>query len=164
MFSSDNNRYIFDNEISNNFDELQEISQWASQVIDYSSSYGADNSISYSAINICNRPSKWPMYGDFAETYHMLNYGPSSDIEISMKDQNKLMTFHDFIIVKFEHFVLPKTIKIYETYNPGSIIRILSYCQIARRWKVLYESTPILTERKAREFCPEIYKIDTPTR
>lgn len=166
MFSADNNRYIFDCELTNKFEELSdvEISQWASQVIDYSSSYGADNSISYSAVNICNRPSKWPAYGDFAETFHMINYGPSNEIEISEKDQDKLLTFHDFITVKFEQFVLPKTIKIYETYNPGSIVRILAYCPATHSWKILYESPPVVVEKKERRFCPEIREIDTPTR
>ena len=41
-----------------------EISSWCCEVLDFSDSYGS--SISYSAVNICGRPSKFPAYGDFA--------------------------------------------------------------------------------------------------
>lgn len=48
------------------------IKQFVSDVIDFSSQYGNDSSISYSAINITKKPSKFPYYGDFAETYQMV--------------------------------------------------------------------------------------------
>ena len=48
------------------------IQQFVSDVIDFSSQYGNDSSISYSAINITKKPSKFPCYGDFAETYQMV--------------------------------------------------------------------------------------------
>lgn len=164
MLSAVNNKSIFDDEFLRKFEEQQtEISQWASQVIDYSSSYGSENSISYSALNICNRPSKWPAYGDFAETFHMLSYGPQNEIEYSVKDQNNI-TFHDFIIIQYDHYVFPKSITIYETYNPGSVVRILAYCDTRKVWKLLFEAEPEIVEKKSRAFCPPIEEINIPTR
>lgn len=49
------------------------ISQFASRVLEFSSQYGSDNSISYTACNITGRPSKFPNYGDFPETYAMVS-------------------------------------------------------------------------------------------
>lgn len=48
----------------------------------------------------------------------MRKFGPSEDLEYCVKDQPDI-TFHDFIILKYEGFIIPKSIKIYETYNPG---------------------------------------------
>lgn len=49
------------------------INQYAQDVIDFSSQYGSDYSISYTALNITGRPSKYPDYGDFPETFAMVN-------------------------------------------------------------------------------------------
>lgn len=48
------------------------ISQFASRVLEFSTQYGSDNSISYTACNITGRPSKYPNYGDFPETFAMV--------------------------------------------------------------------------------------------
>jgi F-box/leucine-rich repeat protein 4 len=45
------------------------INQFVSDVIDFSSQYGSDFSISYTAFNITGKPSKYPDYGDFPETF-----------------------------------------------------------------------------------------------
>lgn len=50
------------------------IDQYANNVTDYSSQYGGDNRISYTAFNLTGRPSKFPDYGDFPETYAMVIY------------------------------------------------------------------------------------------
>lgn len=161
MYSADNS----DDSPSDEFEQEKdyELSQWANEVVDFSCSYG--NSISYSAINICGRPSKFPGYGDFAECFSMRRYGPSSEAEreISSKD-HELITFHDFIVIKFEHYVLPKSIKIYETYNPGSIVKIFAYCCTIKKWKLLWQAQPAPVEKKSREFRPQINKITLPTR
>lgn len=49
------------------------ISQFASRVLEFSTQYGGDNSISYTACNITGRPSKYPNYGDFPETFAMVS-------------------------------------------------------------------------------------------
>lgn len=165
MYSEDNNEEI----LSDEFEQIEKredllISQWASQVIDFSDCYGGQSSISYSAVNICGRPSKYPAYGDFAESFSLRHYGPSTVEEFSSKDQPELVTFHDFIIVKFEHYVLPKEIKIYETYHPGAIVRLLAYCGASKKWKVLWESQPAPVEKKSREFRPSIRKFNQPIK
>lgn len=48
------------------------IEQYVSDVIDFSSQYGSDSSISFSAQNIVDRPTKYPVYGDFPETFAMV--------------------------------------------------------------------------------------------
>lgn len=50
------------------------INQYAQKVIDFSSQYGSDTSISYTAYNITGRPSKFPDYGDFPETFAMVSF------------------------------------------------------------------------------------------
>lgn len=50
------------------------IVQFAQKVLDFSSQYGSDYSISYTACNIAGRPSKFPNYGDFPETFAMVTY------------------------------------------------------------------------------------------
>lgn len=50
------------------------INQYAQHVLDFSSQYGSDFSISYTAYNITGRPSKFPDYGDFPETFAMVNF------------------------------------------------------------------------------------------
>lgn len=145
-------------------DENPMISQFAQEVLDYSSCYGSIGSISYSAVNICGRPCKYPNYGDFAECFSLRCYGPVLDRDFSPKDIQDSVTFHDFVIIQFESFVLPKEIKIYETYNPGSVVRILAYCSGVKKWEILWESQPSWVEKKSREFSPKIKRIENPTR
>lgn len=96
----------------------------------------------------------------------MRKYGPASDTEreISLKDQQDVLTFHDFIIVKYEHYVLPREINILETFNPGAIIRILAYCCTIKKWKILWQSSPEPSEKRSRDFCPPLKEINFPTR
>lgn len=48
------------------------IEQFVRHVIDFSSQYGSDSSISFTAQNITGKPSKFPCYGDFPETFAMV--------------------------------------------------------------------------------------------
>lgn len=43
--------------------------QYVQDVLDFSSQYGSDISISYTAYNILGKPSKYPDYGDFPQTF-----------------------------------------------------------------------------------------------
>jgi F-box/leucine-rich repeat protein 4 len=47
--------------------------QFSSEVVDFSSQYGSDISISYTASNLIGRPSKFPNYGDFPQSYVMVS-------------------------------------------------------------------------------------------
>lgn len=55
-------------------DKIEDVTivQFAQRVLDFSSQYGSDYSISYTACNITGRPSKFPNYGDFPETFAMV--------------------------------------------------------------------------------------------
>ena len=58
-----------------NFDceECTGLPQYVSEVVDFSSQYGSDISISYTAYNITGKPSKFPDYGDFPQAFVMVS-------------------------------------------------------------------------------------------
>jgi F-box and leucine-rich repeat protein 4 len=73
--------------------------------------------------------------------------------------------FHDFVTLKFETFVKDlKEIQIYETYNPGSVIRLLGYCELSSKWRILWEALPVVVEKKSRIFSPPLRQLDLCTR
>ncbi|KAH8009962.1 hypothetical protein HPB51_023018 [Rhipicephalus microplus] len=49
-----------------------------------------------------------------------------------------------FILVElqYEHHVYPATVTVFETYNPGSVVRILAYDRLKNRWKELWVGKP----------------------
>lgn len=52
--------------------EIVFIEQFVQDVKDFSSQYGSDISISYTAYNISGKPSKFPDYGDFPQAFVMV--------------------------------------------------------------------------------------------
>lgn len=48
------------------------IKQFVQDVIGFSSQYGSDVRISYTAYNITGKPSKYPEYGDFPQAFVMV--------------------------------------------------------------------------------------------
>lgn len=48
------------------------INEYISEVLEFSSQYGNDESISYTAINLSGKPSKYPEYGDFPESFMLV--------------------------------------------------------------------------------------------
>lgn len=133
-------------------------------MLDYSSCYGSHGTISYSALNITGRPFRYPSYGDFSECFSLRSYSkpPVVEREFSAKDVQDSVTFHDFVVIQFEHLVLPREITIFETYNPGAVVRIFAYG--CGKWEVLWQAHPAIVEKKAREFKPALKKINLPTR
>ncbi|XP_063706732.1 F-box/LRR-repeat protein 4 [Culicoides brevitarsis] len=157
---------------SNNTSDI-EISQYAAEVLDCSSQFGLDTSISYTSQNILGRPSQYPSHGDFPETFAFRTYGPwwrdlsSCPAEFQAQNQPTLVA-DDFIVLQFEQCVFPEHIWIYETYNPGAVIRIWAYTVIDQ-WSLLYEADAAewISERhsaRARKFQPNIKRISLPTR
>ncbi|XP_036320020.1 F-box/LRR-repeat protein 4-like, partial [Rhagoletis pomonella] len=149
------------------------LDQFAQDVADFSSQYGSDYSISYTAPNITGRPRKFPEYGDFPETYAMRTYGewwkkaPSYVQEIQPQNFSKIPA-QDFIVLYFEEYVLPEDIVVYETFNPGALIRIWAYT-ITKSWFCLWETDELYKPQphsinKARRFSPPLKKINLPTR
>ncbi|GFG35289.1 hypothetical protein Cfor_01698, partial [Coptotermes formosanus] len=51
------------------------VEQFVQSVRGFSSQYGRSLSISYTADNIVGKPSKFPDYGDFPQTFVMRTYG-----------------------------------------------------------------------------------------
>lgn len=49
------------------------LEQYVLGVLDFSSQYGIDYSISYTAANVIGRPTKFPAYGDYPETFPMVS-------------------------------------------------------------------------------------------
>lgn len=65
--------------------------------------------------------------------------------------------------VTFEQKVYPTKVSIYETYNPGSVVRI-SAGDGHGMWKTLWEGKPQCVGPSPRIFSPEIASIDFMTR
>ena len=153
------------------------VEQFVGEVLDFSSQYGSDASISYTAHNIVGRPTKFPSYGDFSQTFVMRDYGPwwrncpSGAIFRSALPCPKPAHTRgsNFIDVKFAHAVYPFRIHVYETYNPGGLAAIWAGdCQ--GRWKLLWSkslspsssSQPV--SQQPRQFSPPIQATDFATK
>jgi F-box/leucine-rich repeat protein 4 len=63
----------------------------------------------------------------------------------------------------FEYKVYPVKIYIYETYNPGAIVRIWAY-DGQTKWNVLWESHPVIEQPISRIFSPKIKTPNFPTK
>lgn len=71
----------------------------------------------------------------------------------------------DFIIVKFDEYLIPNEdgVKIYETFNPGAVIRIWALT-VEKDWILLWSGAPQICEKKARIFSPPIKKLSVGTK
>ncbi|XP_037030837.1 F-box/LRR-repeat protein 4 [Bradysia coprophila] len=153
------------NESDNNQNII--LNQYVQEVIDFTSQYGSNFSISYTAFNIIGRPSKYPDYGDYPETFAMRTYGkwweivPSTSPEIMPQTIPNIIS-HDFIILKYEEQVLPEEITIFETYNPGAVIKIWAYT-VVKQWICLWEQPSVRCPKFPRMFSPKLKKINVPT-
>ncbi|XP_044728652.1 F-box/LRR-repeat protein 4 [Chrysoperla carnea] len=143
------------------------IEQYVCEVIDFSSQYGSDISISYTACNIVGKPLKFPNYGDFPQTFVMRTYGtwwnqaPSREIEYMPRNDDHIIA-DDYIDLLFECAVYPWQIYIFETYNPGAVVRI--WCNVRNKsWILLWESSPTHVPQVSRSFCPAIKTINYQT-
>lgn len=126
-----------------------EICQDVVEVTDYSSQYGSYNSISYVALNVIGAPEVFPEYGDYSETFSARTYGPWW-LQHSISDRNfntilpkeRHVKSQDYVELQYEHHVYPATVTVFETYNPGSVVRILAYDRLKNRWKELWVGKP----------------------
>ncbi|XP_017055759.1 F-box/LRR-repeat protein 4 isoform X2 [Drosophila ficusphila] len=147
------------------------LEQYVLGVLDFSSQYGIDYSISYTAANVIGRPTKYPAYGDYPETFPMRTYGdwwqraPSATREIQPQNLPKLAT-HDYVVVYFEEFVVPTEVAIFETFNPGAVVRIWAY-SLTKHWTCLWEATEEDLARPpadSRRFAPPLKKTNLMTK
>nr|XP_016925543.1 F-box/LRR-repeat protein 4 [Drosophila suzukii] len=156
---------------SDQSDQGYYVEQYVLGVLDYSSQYGIDYSISYTAANLIGRPAKYPEYGDYPETFPMRTYGdwwqraPSATREIQPQNLSKLPT-QDYVVVYFEEFVVPTGVAIFETFNPGAVVRIWSY-GLTKKWTCLWDAADGDLERPvfdSRCFRPPLKKTTMVTK
>jgi hypothetical protein len=64
------------NRASKKFDLRKEyVDQFASEINEFSSQYGRENAHSYTATNLTESYSRYPLYGDFTDCYVMVMIG-----------------------------------------------------------------------------------------
>ncbi|NWX11127.1 FBXL4 protein, partial [Caloenas nicobarica] len=153
-----------------------EIVQYAKEVLDFSSHYGSENSMSYTMWNLAGIPNVYPSSGDFTQTAVFRTYGtwwdhcPSARLPF----QRTPPTFcsQDYVELAFEEPVYPTAVQILETYHPGAVVRILAcsanpYSQnppAEVRWEILWSEAPTkVNGPQARQFTPCIKQINFPT-
>ncbi|XP_046389546.1 F-box/LRR-repeat protein 4 isoform X2 [Ischnura elegans] len=139
-------------------DGVKYIEQYADKVLDFSSHYGSEGSVSYTAYNLTGKPSKFPDYGDFPQTFVMRTYGRWWDEAPSGTKKFMPQTFgsidgRDYVDLYFEEPVYPRKVSIFETYNPGSVVRIWALSTIGS-WHTLWEGEPQLIGHTPRKFSP----------
>lgn len=153
-----------------------EVEQYAKEVLDFSSHYGSENSMSYTMWNLAGVPNVYPSSGDFTQTAVFRTYGTwweqCASAPPPFRRIPKGFHSHDYIELAFEEPVYPTAVEVLETYYPGAIVQILacSHNPFSQnpptdvRWEVLWsgEPTKALTPH-ARQFSPTIKHISFPT-
>ncbi|XP_050556327.1 F-box/LRR-repeat protein 4 isoform X2 [Spodoptera frugiperda] len=144
------------------------LEQFVHNVEDFSSQYGSEISVSYTAFNLRGPPSNFPDYGDYPQAFVMVKrtYGtwweeaPSAQKDY-MPQNASAITSQDFV-VSFEKAVYPLEVSIFETYNPGALVRIWALGPTT--WMLLWEGEPEYVGDTPRIFSPPIRQINVPTR
>lgn len=107
-----------------------ELEQYAKEVVDFSSHYGSENSMSYTMWNLAGAPNVYPSSGDFTQTAVFRTYGrwwehcPSA----APPYRRTPRSFHskDYLELAFEEPVYPTAVEVLETYHPGAVVQILA--------------------------------------
>lgn len=153
-----------------------EVVQYAKEVVDFSSHYGSENSMSYTMGNLAGVPNVFPSSGDFTQTAVFRTYGtwwdqcPSASLPFRRTPSS--FQSQDYVELTFEHQVYPTAVHVLETYHPGAVIRILA-CSADPyspnppaevRWEILWSERPTkVNASQARQFKPCIKQINFPT-
>ncbi|ELV09702.1 F-box/LRR-repeat protein 4 [Tupaia chinensis] len=153
-----------------------EVVQYAKEVVDFSSHYGSENSMSYTMWNLAGVPNVFPSSGDFTQTAVFRTYGtwwdqcPSASLPFKRTPPN--FQSQDYVELTFEQQVYPTAVHVLETYHPGAVIRILA-CSANPyspsppaevRWEILWSERPTkVNASQARQFKPCIKQINFPT-
>uniref|UniRef100_A0A8C4RC04 F-box and leucine-rich repeat protein 4 n=1 Tax=Eptatretus burgeri TaxID=7764 RepID=A0A8C4RC04_EPTBU len=154
-----------------------ELSQYAVQVLDLSSQYGGDDSISYTMHNLAGPPNIYPLAGDFTHAAVLRTYGTWWD-HLSRwtpgpcPDNPRWFQSRDFVELLFDEPVFPTGVSVLETYHPGYVVRILArswhqgeepavgrYRSPVDRWRTLW-SGPVdchLPPNDPRKLSPSIH-------
>ncbi|XP_027712226.1 F-box/LRR-repeat protein 4 [Vombatus ursinus] len=153
-----------------------EVVQYAKEVLDFSSHYGSENSMSYTMWNLAGIPNVYPSSGDFTQAAVFRTYGtwwnqcPSASLPFRRTPQN--FQSQDYVELAFEEPVYPTAVHVLETYHPGAVIRILA-CSANPyspnppaevRWEILWSERPTkVNTPQARQFKPYIKQINFPS-
>uniref|UniRef100_A0A8D0C4X9 F-box and leucine rich repeat protein 4 n=1 Tax=Salvator merianae TaxID=96440 RepID=A0A8D0C4X9_SALMN len=153
-----------------------ELVQYAKEVLDFSSHYGSENSMSYTMWNLAGTPNVYPSSGDFTQTAVFRTYGTWWEVCPSARSRftRTPSSFHsqDYVELAFDEQVYPTAIHVLETYHPGAVVRILAcsaspYSQNVPsdvRWETLWSEPPTkVNSPQARQFTPSIKQINFPT-
>ncbi|XP_052747660.1 F-box/LRR-repeat protein 4 isoform X2 [Galleria mellonella] len=156
-----------DDDVSNR--EPKIIEQFVQDVEDFSSQYGSEISVSYTAFNLRGPPSNFPDYGDYPQAFVMRTYGTWWDEAPSasknyMPQNNNAYTSQDFVEVSFKEAVYPLEVSVFETYNPGALVRIWAFGISTSSWYLLWEGEPHYAGDTPRIFSPRIKLISDSTR
>ncbi|KOB77619.1 putative fbxl4 [Operophtera brumata] len=149
-------------------DEELVLEQFVQSVDDFSSQYGSEISVSYTAFNLRGPPSNFPDYGDYPQAFVMRTYGtwwdeaPSATEDYMPQNNNNSIPSQDFVEVSFSKEVYPLEVSIFETYNPGALVRI--WARGPASWMLLWEGEPEYVVERPRIFTPPIRQINVPTR
>lgn len=141
------------------------LEQFASRVLEVTTRYSLFNHVSYDPGNFIGKCSRYPDYGDFAETYSLRQYGNWWKLcEVNWQRSYRQadddpLGVEDFVTVRFDYAVIPTRLFIYETYNPGSIVRIWGR-QMKQKWVLMWEGEPQECPPQARKFQPDIFKVN----
>ena len=144
------------------------VEQFVKDVCDFSSQYGSNISISYTAYNIAGNPSKFPDYGDFPQAFVMRTYGQWWDKAPSrltdyMPQNNVDVVSQDYIDLEYYQEVYPIRISVYETYNPGSVVGIWAQ-NSEGKWFQLWSGFPQVVPHKPRIFSPYLQSCNFKTK
>ncbi|GAB4286867.1 MAG: hypothetical protein Kow0068_12490 [Marinilabiliales bacterium] len=117
-------------------DTVHCITQWASEVVKVSSEYDKFEKSSMMALG---KPNVLPVGGDAPTAW-------------AVKQKNGLEeSGEQFIRVRYKNPMIIQQVAIAESFNPGSIVKVMIYGTQGEELKV-YEGAPIATKEKARMF------------
>ncbi|CAL8077420.1 unnamed protein product [Calicophoron daubneyi] len=108
---------------------LEVVHQYVFEVVDFSSQYGSESGTGYTAGNLVGPCQVYPNYCDSNVTCSFRTYGnwwrecPSALKPIESPPNG--YTSEDYVDLYFDRPVIPTRLQIFETYNPGAIVRIL---------------------------------------
>lgn len=120
--------------------------------------------------NIAGGVHVHPQYGDFTDAAVLRTYGTywrrSKFFPRYRKAELESLTYSDdFVELQFEKKVCPAFLHIYETYNPGTVVRVLALHNEPRpRWHVVWRGEAEQATKEARELVLCLQPVDFLTR
>ncbi|GJQ85449.1 putative F-box LRR-repeat protein [Trypoxylus dichotomus] len=145
------------------FKNMVDFECYAESVVDYTAKYNHNMTISYGPENLTGKPVKYPDYGDCVDTYMLRKYGKwwvesENSQKHYMTQDVEEVPCQDYITLRFEAAVIPTAVIIYETFNPGAVVRIWAR-HTGESWLILWEGKPQICPQTSRNFSPPIRQI-----